>query len=152
MLEQYREVVLADFEFIPDGERITRVVCLVAHLLKSGTTIRLWKDQFGPTPPYPIGDDTLFVAFAATAEVGCHLALGWPAPARVLDLYTEYLARINMFREKGTEPPAANLLAALTAFGLDTIGASEKENAKAHSQRWPVDRATAPRHLGLLRE
>jgi DNA polymerase I len=84
MLDQYREVVLVDFEFIPrDGERLQHVVCAVAHLLKAGTTVRVWQDQLGPVPPYPIGPDVLFVAFNAVAEVGCHLALGWPYASRV---------------------------------------------------------------------
>jgi hypothetical protein len=127
MLEQFREVVLADFEFRPRaGERLTDVVCVVAHLLKAGTTIRLWRDQLGPVPPYPIGPDTLFVAYNVVAEVSCHLALGWPVPARVLDLYAEYLARINIFREKGTKPPEAKLITALASCGLDSIGAEDK--------------------------
>jgi len=129
MLEQYREVVLVDFEFNqPDGEQIQQVVCVVAHLLKSGTTIRRWHDQFGPAPPYPIGPDTLFIAYNVVAEVGCHLALGWPLPARVLDLYAEYLARTNTFREKGTKPPEAKLITALADYGLDSIGAEEKRS------------------------
>src|SRR5262245_66661933 len=117
MLEQYREVVLVDFEFIPrDGERLQQVVCCVAHLLRAGTTIRLWHDQFGPSPPYPTGPDTLFIAYNVVAEVSCHLALGWPIPQRVLDLYTEFVARINWFRPKGTKPPEAKLITALANY------------------------------------
>ena len=104
----------------------SRSSAVVVHLLKSGTTLRLWEDQLGPVPPYPTGPDVLFVAYNVVAEVGCHLALGWPVPQRVLDLYTEYLARINAFRPKGTEPPEAKLISALSSFGLDTIGAEEK--------------------------
>ena len=100
----------------------------MAHLLKSGKKLRLWEDELGPEPPYPIGPDVLFVAYNAVAEIGCHLALGWPAPARVLDLYVEYIASTNAFRPKGTKPPAANLISALTHFGLDTIGATEKRD------------------------
>jgi DNA polymerase I len=127
MLDQYREVVLVDFEFIPcDGERIETVVCVVAHLLKSGETIRLWRDQFGPVPPYPTGPDVLFVAYNTVAEISCHLALGWPVPACMLDLYVEYLARVNEFRPEGVDPPSAKLIHALMNFGLDTIGVEEK--------------------------
>src|SRR5262249_26290296 len=128
MLEQYREVVLADFEFRPEGERIKEVVCVVAHLLKSGQTIRVWQDQFGPVAPYPIGPDVLFVAFQSAAEIGCHLALGWPVPPRVLDLYPEFIARTNRFREEGTKPPKPSLLSAMGYFGLDCMGASEKRD------------------------
>jgi hypothetical protein len=35
-------------------------VCLVARELRSGRTIRLWRDQFGPTPPYATDKHTLF--------------------------------------------------------------------------------------------
>ena len=42
---EFREVVLADFEFYaPPGERPTPV-CLVAHELGSGRTHRLWQDD-----------------------------------------------------------------------------------------------------------
>ena len=37
----------------------------------------------------------LFVAYYASAEIGCHLALGWPVPERVLDLFTEFRNHTN---------------------------------------------------------
>jgi DNA polymerase-1 len=111
MLDQFREIVLVDFEFNqPKGERVQSVVCCVAHLLKAGTTTRVWQDQFGPVPPYPIGPDVLFVAYNAVAELSCHLALGWAMPKRVLDLWPEFSARINAFRPKGAESPRPTLL------------------------------------------
>jgi DNA polymerase I len=58
-----------DFEFIAKpGERPVPV-CLAAKELRSGRTIRLWKDEFEPRPPYPIGDNALFVAYYASAEL-----------------------------------------------------------------------------------
>ena len=118
----YREVWAVDFEFMaPAGERQIPV-CLVARELRSGRTIRLWQDQFGPTPPFPISADVLFVAYYASAELGCFRALGWPMPARILDLFTEFRDATN-----GLPTPAgAGLLGALTYFGLDAIGATEK--------------------------
>jgi DNA polymerase I len=115
-------VVVTDFEFaaIP-GER-PDPVCLVAHELKSGRCFRLWKDQFGPAPPYATGSDVLFVAFYASAELGCYRVLGWPMPSRILDLFTEFRDRTNGL----PVPGGASLLGALTYFGLDTIGATEK--------------------------
>jgi hypothetical protein len=95
MFDAWREVWAVDFEFTaPPGER-PDPVCLVAHELKSGKVIRLWRDQFGPVPPYSIDPDCLFVAYYASAELGCHLALGWPLPARILDLYAEFRNRTN---------------------------------------------------------
>jgi hypothetical protein len=73
-------------------------------------------------PPYPIGPDSLFVAYLASAEMGCHLELGWPLPARVLDLYVEFRNAAN-----GTKPPNGfGLLGALTYHGLDAMDAAEK--------------------------
>ena len=37
----------------------------------------------------------LFVAYYASAELGCFLALGWPMPARILDLFAEFRATTN---------------------------------------------------------
>jgi DNA polymerase-1 len=123
----YREIVLVDFEFTAlPGER-PDPVCLVAKLLRAGRTIRLMRDQFGPAPPYPIDADTLFVAYYASAELGCHRALGWPMPARILDLFTEFRDRTNGL----TTPLGASLLGALTYFGLDAMGAAEKEEMRA---------------------
>ena len=126
MLGPVREVWAADFEFVaPPGER-PDVVCLVARELKSGRVIRLWRDQLGPVPPYATGPDTLLVAYYASAELGCHRALGWPTPARVLDLFTEFRARRNGL----TTVAGSSLLGALTHFGLDNIGATEKEGMR----------------------
>ena len=122
MLDQFREVVVVDFEFTATSGNRPEPVSLVAHELKSGRVIRLWRDQFGPVPPYSTTPDTLFVAYYASAEIGCHRALGWPIPARILDLFTEFRARCN-----GLPTIAGNgLIGALTHFGLDSIGAAEK--------------------------
>src|SRR5262249_55213429 len=124
-LDAYREVWLVDFEFsAPSGER-PDPVCLVAREFRSGRTLRLWRDDLRGrrTPPYPIGPDSLFVAYLASAELGCHLALGWPLPARVLDLYVEFRNAAN-----GTKPAHGfGLLGALAYFGLDAMDAAEKK-------------------------
>ena len=54
-----------DYEFMAPPGEIPDPVCLVARELKSGKTIRLWRDQFGPVPPYSIDADCLFVAYYA---------------------------------------------------------------------------------------
>ena len=69
---------------------------------------------------------SLFVAYFASAELGCHLALGWPLPARVLDLYVEFRNRAN-----GLSPPNGfGLLGALAWHGLDAMDAAEKESMR----------------------
>jgi hypothetical protein len=119
----FREIVLADFEFeISKGERPTPV-CLVAHELRSGRRFRLMRDQLGPSSAYATGPDVLFVAYYASAELGCHRVLGWPMPDRILGLYVEFRNHTN-----GLQTPAGDsLLGALAYFGLDGIGATEKK-------------------------
>jgi hypothetical protein len=95
MFNQYREIVLCDFEFGAEAGGRQVPVCLVAHELRSGRKYRLWRDEFGARPPYSTGPDTLFAAFYASAEIGCHLALGWPVPERVLDLFIEFRCLTN---------------------------------------------------------
>jgi hypothetical protein len=88
--------------------------------------LRLWQDQFSKIPPYSVAVDSLFIAYFASAELGCHLSLGWPMPARILDLYTEFRVLFN-----GLTPPAGyGLIGALAYFGCDTIGAAEKEEMR----------------------
>ena len=123
MLQAFREIVLADSEFeIGQGER-PNPVCFVAHEFRSGRRFRIFRDQFESSPPYATGPDVLFVAYYSSAELGCYRALGWPIPPRILDLFTEFRDHTN-----GLPTAAgAGLLGALTHFGLDGMGATEKK-------------------------
>jgi DNA polymerase-1 len=124
-LEQFEEIVLVDFEFNGrDGNR-PNVVCLVAHELRSARCFQLRHNQLGPKPPYRIDSKTLVVAYYASAELTCHLALGWPLPSNILDLFIEFRRLTNHSAEK--QPPA-RLLDALEFFKLDSIGLSSKEH------------------------
>lgn len=127
-VHDFREVWIVDFEFAaPPGEQ-QKPICVVAQEWHSGRTIRLWEDdlQRCQASPYPTDQDALFVAYYASAELGCHLALGWPLPAYVLDLYVEFRNLTN-----GLNPPCgSSLLAALLYFGLNGIDAVEKESLR----------------------
>jgi hypothetical protein len=59
-------------------------------------TIRTWRGEFGSTPPFDIGPDTLFVAYSAWAEMTCFMTLGWQFPEHVFDQHTAYLAASNI--------------------------------------------------------
>ncbi len=90
-LAPFREVWVVDFEFhAPTGER-PQPLCMVCHEWRSGRTRREWlADAPSTLPPFVCGPDTLLVAFYASAELGCYLALDWPLPVRVLDLFVEF--------------------------------------------------------------
>ena len=128
----YREIWCADFEFrAPDGHR-PEPLCVVAREYRSGRVVRTWlAGDHAAVPPYPLGPESLFVAYYASAELGCHLALGWPMPARVLDLFAEFRNLTN------GRPPAhgSGLLGALSHFGLDALGGAEKDAMRELAMR-----------------
>ena len=124
----FREIWCVDFEFeAADGERPIPA-CLVAPELRSGRVSRIWKNELAALkcPPYPTDDGSLFIAHYASAELGCHLALNWPMPARVLDLFTEFRAATN-----GLPTVAgSSLLGALVAHGLAAMTVAEKKDMR----------------------
>jgi hypothetical protein len=91
----FRHVVKADAEFIAKPGERPRVVCF-AWKIDDELTQSAWVDELGASPPYPIGDDSLYVIFTQ-AELTCHLALGWPLPKNVIDLNSE-LRRVTSGR------------------------------------------------------
>jgi DNA polymerase-1 len=122
----FREIWAVNFEFDAKSGENPKPVCLVAWELRSGRKVRVWQDEFGSAPPYSTGPDSLFVAYYASAEIGCHLALGWPVPERVLDLFTEFRNLTNGLPTIS----GAGLLGALAHHGLDGIGAVEKDEMR----------------------
>jgi hypothetical protein len=131
-LRHYREVWAVDFEFTaPPGHRPSPL-CLVARELNSGRLVRRWLDGADPEgPPYGTGPDTLLVAYYSSAEWGCHLALGWAMPERVLDLFAEF-AQLTA----GTRPPnGRGLLGALAYHGLPALDGAEKESMRELAAR-----------------
>jgi hypothetical protein len=117
-----------DFEFTASSGDPPRPICLVGRELGSGRTVRCWEDELftRTTPPYPTDEQVLFVAYYASAEIGCHLALGWAVPTFVLDLYAEFRVRTN-----GLKLPAGRgLPGALIYFGLDALDAMEKDQMR----------------------
>src|SRR5687768_15210161 len=93
----YAEIWCLDFEFrAADGQR-PEPLCLVAREARSDQLLRLWQDELlrSTAPPFRTDRGALLVAYYASAELGCFLALGWPMPARILDLYAEFRAATN---------------------------------------------------------
>ena len=120
----FREVWTCDTEFqAPPGER-PHVLCLAARELRSGREIRLWRDELIrlASAPFDIGAEALFVAFFASAELGCFLQLGWPLPVNVVDLFCEHRVNTN-----GLAVLSNSLLGAAARRGLATMETMEKE-------------------------
>jgi hypothetical protein len=131
-LTPYRHVWTLDYEFTaPDGNKPVPL-CLVARDLKTGELVRHWLDGGAPvSPPFDTGPDNLFVAYYSSAEWGCHLAMGWPMPTRVLDLCVEFKCLTS-----GLPVPAGRgLLGALVYYGLDGIDAVDKAEMRQLAKR-----------------
>jgi len=133
ILGAFRQIWLSDFEFVAlPGER-PEPVCLVARELRTNQELRIFRDElFGiHAPVYPLGPDVLHVHYYSSAEMGCHLALGWPPPARILDLHAEFRNRTAGL----TTPHGRGLLGALQWYGLDAMAVVEKEAMRTLIQR-----------------
>jgi len=129
-LSAFSHVWLVDFEYRqPDGARPTPL-CMVARNWRSGQTIRLWLEP-GATTPVRFGKNDLLVGYYASAEINCFLALSWPMPSHVLDLYVEF-----RWLTSGREVSAGHgLLGALAHFGHQGVDASEKGAMRALAQQ-----------------
>lgn len=70
----------ADFEFHPVGGQeggLPSPVCMVAKEFHTGVTLRVWETDLRAMrqAPFPVDSTALFVAYFASAEIGCFLAL-----------------------------------------------------------------------------
>lgn len=122
----FREVWALDFEFIAEPGALPVPVCMVARELQSGRLLRLWQDELPDRPPFPVDDRALFVAYYASAEIGCFLSLGWPVPARLLDLYAEFRNETNGI----ALPEGSGLLGALAYHHIPSITSGQKHDER----------------------
>jgi DNA polymerase-1 len=126
-MNNFTTINVCDFEYeVADGD-LPDVLCLVAYVLDENLrhvrTIRLWRGDFGPTPPFDIGPDTLFVAYSAWAEMTCFLTLGWKFPEHIFDQHTAYLAASNLLLPHNPDEvrkrPRKRLSDACHAYGIE---------------------------------
>ena len=98
--QHFRRIVVLDFEYEIEDGGLPHVLCLVAYILDGNCqhieTVRRWRGEFGTSPPFDIGDDTLIVGYSLWAEMTCFMELGWRFPKHVYDLHTAYLSVCNI--------------------------------------------------------
>jgi hypothetical protein len=96
----FASIVICDFEYEVEAGDLPNPLCMVAHVLDEKLqhvrTVRLWRGEFGSSPPFDIGPDALFVAYSAWAEMTCFKVLGWEFPVHIFDQHTAYLAASNI--------------------------------------------------------
>ncbi len=137
----FKEIWLIDFEYLfKEGGQAgaqTVPVCMVARELCSNKLIRLWLYGSKPAPPFEISDDILFVTYFATAELTSFLALDWPLPRYVLDLYAEFWLVTNQFNLEGRPKQRHRLLDALKWAGVPSITSEQKVAERELIRRGP---------------
>lgn len=128
MLPQFKRIFVIDFEFLAGPGKRQEPICLVSYEINSGKITKVWlegKDPLTLKPPYPMDETDLCIAYYSSAEWGCHLALDWPLPVNVIDLYPEFRVLTN-----GRPGISKGLLGACSLFGVNAISETEKEVAR----------------------
>ena len=146
MSENFASVVACDFEYeVTDGD-LPNPLCMVAYVLDENLrhvrTIRMWRDDFGTSPPFDIGPGALLVAYSAWAEMTCFKVLDWQFPVHVFDQHTAYLAASNILApynpDEVRNKPRKRLPDACRAYGIEGWERIDKDTiAEAIGQgRW----------------
>jgi hypothetical protein len=147
LFPRFSTVTVLDTEFQtdPPGSR-PRPVSLVARDLRSGAEVRLFRGEFGELPPYPTDSNSLVIAYYASAEIGFHLALGWPVPLAILDIYIEFRKLTNGLYL----PHGAGLVGATNYFDIDYPADKDKMIALINRGGWsPEERAEIIRYNAI---
>lgn len=143
----FEEIWCVDTEFYPgrglnnggrDGDPSTPL-CVVAREMRTNRVVRQWADQFSPLPPYRIDDGVLVLGYTISAELGTHIALGWPKPACMLDPYIEFRHHTNdgSIKGGGREKGFYSIDGALRYFGEDGIDAAHKKDMRTRIIQGP---------------
>jgi len=110
--DSFQERWVLDYEFLAGSGEPQTPICYVAKNVDTGEVIRHWISGNENAPEYPVHDKALIVAYFASAEMGCHIPLGFQIPPYLLDLYTEFRVRTNGLSV------ASSLLDACNYYGL----------------------------------
>lgn len=125
---------IADTEFYGADGDLPVPVCAVFYNPLIGQTIRQWYEPGDASqPPIPLDNSTLFLAFAAQAELMTFIQLGWEMPRRILDLFIEYRHLNNEYYrvQEMKAQKAFNLLAAASAYGIHLESAEFKDEMRS---------------------
>ena len=143
----FRELWVVDTEFYPgvglanggvEGDAATPL-CLVAYEMRSGRTIRLWQDEFGPFPPYRLDAGALIMGYMISAEFGTHIARGWGEPVCAIDPYLEFrhLANDGAIESSDRDKGFFGINGALRYFCDDGLDLVHKKDMRARIMQGP---------------
>lgn len=136
----YRWGWVTDSEYRSVGGR-SRTRCVCAVDLFSGERREAWLAGVAKPPcPFAMTDDECFIFFAADADVGVFIELGWPIPRHVIDVRVEFMRIRN-----GLAP-----LPALDGGDLDIAAEKEAKTSKRrHKKPGQFSLSRVARHYGI---
>ena len=125
----YSQVWAVDTEYRQTPEGLPQVVCIVMReVFDRLPALHLFEYEFQKECPIDFNrSDVLFVSYAAPAELGSFLQLGWSIPRNILDLWVEARMNANTIGQRSR----VNLLATLSHYGIDSMDYVEKEEMRA---------------------
>ena len=100
--------------------------------MRTGRVVRQWQDELGPFPPYRLDTDAVLIGYMLSADLGCHIALGWGQPACALDPYIEFRHYTNdgTIKSGDREKGFYSLDGALRYFCEDGIDTAHKTDMR----------------------
>lgn len=133
-----RNIWMADTEFYGADGDVPHPVCSVFLNPVTGQTIKQFYEVESPYPPCPVdlGKSTLFIAFAAQAELMTFIQLGWGMPQRILDLFIEWRHlnneefRLKAMKSVREHPGPFSLLGACSHFGIRVQSSDNKDEMR----------------------
>ena len=137
----YRRAWVVDTEYRSVGG-LPRARCLCALDLLSGERREVWlTGAVKPPCPFAMTADECFIFFAADADVGVFIALGWTIPRHVIDV------RIEFMRIRNGLKPLPSL------FGGGNLDIAAEKEAKAskrqHKKPGLFSLSRVTRHYGV---
>jgi DNA polymerase I len=136
----FRRMWALDTEYRSEGGR-PRTRCLCALDMLSGERREVWlAGVVKPLCPFEMAADECFIFFAADADVGVFINLGWPIPRHVID------ARVEFMRIRNGLAP----LPSLDGGNPDIAAAKEaKASKKRHKKPGQFSLSRITRHYRI---
>jgi hypothetical protein len=128
----YTSVWAVDTEYRPTPTGLPDVVCICAReVFDRFPALRLFAGEFPKECPIDFSrPDTLFVSYAAPAELGSFAQLGWAFPRNILDLFVEDRMIKNTIGDLKSIQKV-KLLSTLASYGIDSMSYGEKDTMRA---------------------
>jgi len=124
--DDFKTKWIVDYEFYSKDGNPPKPICYVAINPDTNEIIKHWITDKEEKPLYSIDNKSLFIAYFASAEIGCHKALNFQNPPYVLDLFAEFRCITN-----GLKTPSGNsLIGACNFYNISSSDIAYKDSMR----------------------